>query len=209
MEAGPPQPRADDGLDPHHQLEFPKILQKPLQMTTAIIVGGPAGTGKSTVASILAERYGCPFVEGDVLHPAENVAKMAKGIPLTDDDRWGWLEQLSKTVSEKARTSESGVAIASCSMLKKVYREYLKKAAGDGVSFRFVFLYTTYEENLLRVASRKGHFMKLDMVKSQYDIMEVPEGDELLANGGEAVSVDTTNRSPDEIGELLVNELRL
>lgn len=178
-------------------------------MTTAIIVGGPAGTGKSTVASILAERYGCPFVEGDVLHPPENVAKMAKGIPLTDEDRWGWLEQLSKTVSEKARSSESGVAIASCSMLKKVYREHLKRTAGEGVSFRFVFLYTTYEETLLRVANRKGHFMKLDMVKSQYDIMEIPESDELLANGGEALSVDTTHRSPEQIGELVASELKL
>ncbi|SGZ57647.1 CIC11C00000005012 [Sungouiella intermedia] len=170
-------------------------------MATVIIVGGPAGTGKTTIASLLAEHHKCPFIEGDNLHPKENVDKMARGEPLTDDDRWGWLQTLAETAASLAKDPKnaSQVAIASCSMLKKVYRDFLEKSAGDGVTFRFVFLHTHYDELLKRVSNRQGHYMKSDMVKSQYDIMEVPSGDELLVNGGEALEVDTTDKEPENI----------
>jgi len=170
-------------------------------MATVIIVGGPAGTGKTTIASLLAEHHKCPFIEGDNLHPKENVDKMARGEPLTDDDRWGWLQTLAETAAALAKDPKnaSQVAIASCSMLKKVYRDFLERSAGDGVTFRFVFLHTHYDELLKRVSNRQGHYMKSDMVKSQYDIMEVPSGDELLVNGGEALEVDTTDKEPENI----------
>lgn len=170
-------------------------------MPTVIIVGGPAGTGKTTIASMLASEYQCPFIEGDNLHPQANVDKMARGEPLTDDDRWGWLETLSKEAAARATDPEnaSGVAIASCSMLKRVYRDYLKKWSGSQVTFRFVFLHTSYEVLMQRVSSRQGHYMKSDMVRSQYEIMEIPADSELLAAGGDAVPVDTTDKTPDTI----------
>lgn len=170
-------------------------------MATVIIVGGPAGTGKTTIASLLAEHHKAPFIEGDHLHPKENVDKMARGEPLTDDDRWGWLQTLAETAAAQAKDAQnqSKVAIASCSMLKKLYRDLLEKSAGPGVTSRFVFLHTSYEELLKRVAGRQGHYMKSDMVKSQYDIMELPSGDELLVNGGTALNVDTTDKTPEEI----------
>lgn len=178
---------------------------------TVIVVGGPAGTGKSTIAEILSKKFSCPFIEGDGLHPQPNIDKMSKGIPLTDDDRWGWLEQLSKVTASRALDpdNKSTMAIVSCSMLKKIYREHIKETSpkSEPINFRFVFLYSTFEELMKRVEGRKGHYMKSDMVKSQYDIMEVPAGDELMINGGECISVDTTGKTPamifDEILEIL------
>lgn len=178
-------------------------------MPTVVILGGPAGTGKTTIASLLAEHHQCPFIEGDHLHPKENIDKMARGEPLTDEDRWGWLEKLGLTAAGAAKdpNNASKVAVASCSMLKKVYRELLEKSGGEGVVFRFVFLHTTYDELLKRVAGRQGHYMKSDMVKSQYDIMEVPVGDELLENGGGSLNVDTTNKTPEEIFKEILDVL--
>ncbi|KAI5951842.1 hypothetical protein KGF54_004917 [Candida jiufengensis] len=179
-------------------------------MPIVIVVGGPAGTGKTTQGELLAKKFNCPFIEGDALHPKANIDKMSRGEPLTDEDRWGWLKQLSQIASEKAEEDKSKIAVVSCSMLKKVYRDYIKQNSSiKDMSFRFVFLYTTFEELLKRVGNRKGHFMKSDMVKSQYDIMEIPEQGELIKNGGEAVSVDTTNKSPDVIEKEIFSDLKL
>lgn len=175
---------------------------------TVIVVGGPAGTGKSTIADLISKHLGCPFVEGDALHPPENVAKMAEATPLTDDDRWEWLANVSLTTAEKA--SHTKVAVVSCSMLKKVYREYIKSHSGfdtSVVKFRFVFLHTTFEELIKRVGHRQGHFMKSDMVKSQFDIMEIPTEGELLSNGGDALDIDTTNKDPEAIFNEIVSAL--
>ncbi|ABN66210.2 Glucokinase [Scheffersomyces stipitis CBS 6054] len=180
--------------------------------SVVIVVGGPAGTGKTTVSQALGEHFSCPVVEGDELHPQANVDKMSSGIPLTDEDRWGWLTELSQVASSKSveGSNESKKAVVSCSMLKKVYRDHIKKSAVDGgssIEFRFVFLYTTFEELLQRVGNRKDHFMKSDMVKSQFDIMEIPEGDELLENGGEAVAVNATGKSPEQINTEVIAAL--
>lgn len=171
-----------------------------------IVVGGPAGTGKTTTASLLAEFYRCPFLEGDDLHPKENVEKMARGEPLTDDDRWKWLEELSQEASKTARTDANGICVASCSMLKKVYREHLMKFGG-GVDFRFVFLHTSMEKISARVAARQGHFMKLAMVQLQYDIMEIPKGPELVENGGLAMAVEMSDMTPKEVELYIVERL--
>lgn len=180
-------------------------------MSTVIVVGGPAGTGKTTISELLAKHFkDCPFVEGDSLHPEANIKKMSAGIPLTDEDRWGWLEKLSVTSAKKADESSQRICIVSCSMLKKVYREYITKCGRGVVSnlqLKFVFLHTTYEELMQRVGHRQGHYMKLDMVKSQFDIMEIPQGDELVVNGGGAVDIDTTGKSPEEILEIVVADL--
>lgn len=172
---------------------------------TFIVVGGPAGTGKTTIASLLSEQLGCPYLEGDDLHPQENVDKMASGQPLTDTDRWGWLSILSKNTSTLVLDEEniSNTTIVSCSMLKKIYREFIKKEANksEELKFIFIFLYTSFEELLIRVGNRKNHYMKSDMVKSQYDIMEIPKDDELVINGGESIAVDTSDKSPQQIFE--------
>lgn len=170
---------------------------------TFIVIGGPAGTGKTTVAELLSSELKCPYLEGDEFHPRENIDKMSSGLALTDDDRWGWLRVLSKTTSDKVMDpeNESKAAIVSCSMLKKIYREYIKQEAHDSdqIRFVFVFLYSTFEELLKRVGNREAHYMKSDMVKSQYDIMEIPRDEELILNRGNSLAVDTTNKSPREI----------
>lgn len=179
-----------------------------------LVVGGPAGTGKTTIAELLSQHLKCLFIEGDQLHPQANIDKMSRGEPLTDDDRWDWLKTLSVEASTKAVNDPSKLSVVSCSMLKKAYRDHIKQSAthgheNDEITFRFIFLYTTFEELLKRVGQRQNHYMKSDMVKSQYDIMEVPQGAELYANGGEALPVDTTDKSPDAIYEEIVKSLHL
>lgn len=164
---------------------------------SVFVVGGPAGTGKSTLASLLANHFSCPFVEGDELHPPSNVQKMSLGQALTDEDRWDWLAKISQVASERALDPQnpSKIAIISCSMLKKIYRDHIKESTGTDkpIKFKFVFLYTTFEELINRVNGRKGHFMKSDMVETQYKIMEIPEKDD------EGVPIDSTGKSPEEI----------
>lgn len=175
---------------------------------TVIVVGGPAGTGKTTQGELLAKNYKCEFIEGDALHPKANIDKMSAGIPLTDDDRWGWLDQISKKSSSSAIDPEnnSHISVVSCSMLKKVYRDYIKEhSVSTDVVFRFVFIYTTFEELMKRVSNRKGHYMKSDMVKSQYDIMEIPQGDELLSKGGDCIAIDATDKSPEVIFKEIID----
>lgn len=191
-------------------------LGDPVSQPHVLVVGGPAGTGKSTIAELLSKHFQCPFTEGDLLHSAENVAKMSRGEPLTDDDRWGWLKNLSEVSTAKAfdPSNTSNVSIVSCSMLKKVYRDYIKQVANESqhngkIVFRFIFLYTSFEELLQRVGQRQNHYMKSDMVKSQYDIMEIPLGDELLSAGGEALSVDTSAKSPDSIYKEIIDNLTM
>ncbi|KAK6465357.1 P-loop containing nucleoside triphosphate hydrolase protein [Scheffersomyces coipomensis] len=188
-------------------------MTQSLIQSTVIVVGGPAGTGKTTTATALADHFSSPFIEGDVLHPQVNVDKMSKGIPLTDDDRWDWLKTLSQqtSIASLDKDNKSNIAIVSCSMLKKVYRDYIKlnSTNHNHIRFRFVFLYTTFEELINRVENRKGHFMKSDMVKSQYEIMEIPEGVELVSNGGDSIAIDATGKTPEQINKEVIDSLAL
>ena len=102
--------------------------EKPL-----LVVIGVAGSGKTTLASRLAERLGVPFVEGDSLHPAANVKKMASGIPLTDEDRWPWLEAIGERMEEE-RSTGHGVVVA-CSALKRAYRDCLRSEVHGKIAF--------------------------------------------------------------------------
>lgn len=169
------------------------------------MIGGPAGTGKTTAASKLSAHFGCPYIEGDALHPTGNIRKMSKGIPLTDDDRWEWLEKLTKTTVEKCKDSDSHMAIVTCSMLKKLYRQLIRECSSAKVIF--CFLYATFEELVNRVENRQNHYMKSDMVRSQYEIMEVPGGEEMVDNGGDCLVVDTTDKNTDEIYEELCRKI--
>lgn len=136
-----------------------------------IIVGGSAGSGKSTVGYNLANYLECPFIDGDDLHPAANIEKMAHGIPLTDDDRWGWLEAVGRQGSAAAK--QSGTAVVACSALSKAHRDKIR--ASSSVPVRIVMLNISRPELERRIRSRKNHFMKADMLDSQLATLQVPD----------------------------------
>jgi gluconokinase len=140
----------------------------------AIIVMGVSGSGKSTIAAALARELRCPFLEGDDFHSPESVEKMRSGTPLTDDDRWPWLDRLSRAISEAA--AGNGIAVASCSALKKVHRDRLRRAID--VPARFVLMDPSPDELARRVAGRTGHFMPPALLGSQLDALERPHADE-------------------------------
>ncbi len=133
-----------------------------------IVVMGVSGSGKTTVARELAARLGARYLEADDLHPAANVAKMASGIPLDDDDRWPWLAALRREMRK-----ESDVVVA-CSALRRPYRDMLRGAGG----VRFLYLAVDHDEAVRRVTARTGHYMHAEMVASQFAALEPPTPDE-------------------------------
>ncbi len=142
-------------------------------MSTHLVVMGVSGTGKSTVAKALQERLGWPFAEGDDLHPAANVAKMAAGIPLEDADRWPWLDVITAWTSEQAAEGHS--TIVTCSALRRAYRDRMRNAADGTV---FVHLVGSPELLAERMGAREGHFMPASLLASQLDTLEPLEPDE-------------------------------
>ncbi|MGP4805954.1 gluconokinase [Agrobacterium cavarae] len=165
-------------------------------MKQAIIVMGVSGCGKSTVGAELAEELGMPFQEGDRLHPKANVEKMSAGTPLTDEDRWPWLDLVG---AELRQGYEAGGVVISCSALKKSYRDRLRTACGGPLAF--VFLEGSVELLTRRMGARKGHFMPLSLLKTQLDTLEVPTGEP----GVVTVNIDAT---PDEIVETALKGLK-
>jgi len=151
---------------------------------------GVSGSGKSTVGRALAERLGWDFAEGDELHPPENVAKMAAGMPLTDADRRPWLERIADWIRDERAQGRDGVV--TCSALKREYRGIL---AVDGV--RFVYLRGTVALIHQRLQQRTGHFMPASLLGSQLDTLEEPAADE------DALPLDV-DRSPDELVDEIV-----
>ena len=137
-----------------------------------IVFMGVSGCGKTTIGKKTAAILGVPFYEGDDYHPEENVEKMSQGISLTDEDRDGWLDTLSKLISEKVDDGESGVL--SCSALKKKYREKLRV---DPERVCFIYLKGSYDLIWSRMQVRTGHYMPADLLKSQFDDLEEPEND--------------------------------
>lgn len=137
-----------------------------------IVITGVSGSGKTTIGRKVAQRLGWPFYDGDDFHPPENIAKMSAGIPLTDEDRAGWLDALASLVRKKTEAGENG--ILACSALKKAYRDVLRR--GDWTKTRFVYLKGSYEVVLERMKSRGAHFMKPEMLQSQFAILEEPRG---------------------------------
>lgn len=133
-----------------------------------VVVMGVAGSGKTTVAHALGDRWLVDVVDADELHPAENVAKMSAGEPLTDDDRGPWLAALADVLASSADV------VVTCSALKRSYRDVLR-SAGD---VRFVLLDVDPDTARRRVGERAGHFMGVDMVDSQFATLERPSADE-------------------------------
>lgn len=140
-------------------------------MGDVIIVMGVSGSGKTTIGSALAKAAGGAFFEGDSYHSLANVEKMRAGIPLTDDDRQGWLETLRDLIAAEGR--KPGIMVLACSALKESYRRILCEKA-EGV--RFVFL--TGPEALLRerMEARAGHYMPAGLLASQLETLEAPAG---------------------------------
>ncbi|KAI5800114.1 P-loop containing nucleoside triphosphate hydrolase protein [Geopyxis carbonaria] len=143
------------------------------------IITGPAGCGKSSVALHLAKKLNLPYIEGDDYHPEANIEKMANGIPLTDDDRWDWLETIRNQAVHELEGGAAG-CVVTCSCLKRKYRDVIRLASRDAedVVVRFVYLQASEELLLSRVKARANHYMKDDMVKSQFEALEEPDNTE-------------------------------
>jgi gluconokinase len=162
-------------------------------VTVSLVVMGVSGSGKTTLADALGERLGWPVIEGDELHPAANVAKMRAGHPLTDEDRWPWLDAVAARIGEHEAAGRS--CVVTCSALRRIYRDRL---ARGHPSVRFVQV--TAEPSVLRerISRRTGHFMPASLLQSQLDTLEPLETDEpgvVLEQAPVATLVDEVVRS--------------
>ena len=172
--------RADDGA-PREELQPDEIQH--------LVIMGVAGSGKTTLADLLDDRLGRLYAEADDFHPQANIDKMAAGTPLTDEDRWPWLDAIRDWLTEQTRAGRS--AIVTCSALKRVYRDVLREAEG-----RVRFVHLTAPPTLLedRMAHREGHFMPTTLLPSQLATLEPLDPDE----DGVSVVVDVP---PDEVAD--------
>ncbi len=143
-------------------------------MSNVFVVMGVSGCGKTTVGQAMAEHFGCPFYDGDDFHPPENVAKMVSGVPLNDDDRAPWLARLHDLLAEHIGRGET--AVLACSALKKKYRDQLQVNG----RVQFVYLHGSFDLIWQRMQARKNHYMKAEMLQSQFDTLEPPSVDEAL-----------------------------
>ena len=141
----------------------------------ALVVMGVSGSGKTSVGIGLAKRLGLDFVDGDDLHPAANVAKMSRGEPLDDDDRWPWLDRVGAILVDRA-AHPAGIAVA-CSALRRTYRDRIRSTAGPNGAL-FVFLDISPDVSRQRLGNRPGHFMPVSLVESQFATLERPAPDE-------------------------------
>lgn len=159
-------------------------------MTRPVVVIGVSGSGKSTIGAALARRLGVPFGDADHLHPPANIAKMAAGEPLTDDDRYPWLDSVGQWLA----AHPSGVM--SCSALKRAYRDRLRR---HSPSAYFLHLRGRPELIAQRLAARPGHFMPATLLQSQLDTLEPLGADE------PGVTVDIDDRDVDAVVDAFLN----
>src|SRR5882672_2284293 len=139
----------------------------------ALVVMGVSGSGKSTIGEKLAQRLGWSYEDGDRFHPASNVAKMSAGQPLTDEDRWPWLQAIANEIDRVCKAGEH--AVIACSALKRPYRDILVHGRQD---VRIIYLQGTQDLIASRLALRKGHFMPPGLLASQFGTLEPPDASE-------------------------------
>jgi gluconokinase len=150
------------------------------------VVMGVSGSGKTTVGEALAQKLNVPFYDADDYHPPENVAKMSSGIPLNDADRAPWLDRLHDIISDHIAAGTS--AVLTCSALKQAYQDRLR---GGHTNVQFVYLDGSFDLIWERMAAREGHYMKSEMLQSQFEALEQPSEKEAI--------VISVALSPDEI----------
>ena len=158
---------------------------------------GVSGSGKTTVGRLLAQALKLPFQDGDELHPPDNIARMAAGVPLTDADRQGWLESIGRRLAVAGGRRRDGVVVA-CSALKRAYRDQLRAAAPD---LQLVHLHGDTALLAERLAARRDHYMPASMLPSQLAALEAPGPDE------GAMAFDVA-QPPEAIVESVCRQLR-
>jgi gluconokinase len=160
---------------------------------TALVVMGVSGSGKTTVAELLAKKLGWPFMEGDRLHPPANVEKMRQGIPLTDADRAPWLDRIGEELKSWGAERKSGVL--TCSALKRAYRDRIRSARPD---VRFIYIKGSEALISARVAARHHEFMPASLLRSQFNTLEEPTPDE-----PGIVTVDAGGSAEEEVAAVI------
>jgi carbohydrate kinase (thermoresistant glucokinase family) len=161
-------------------------------VTASLVIMGVSGCGKSTLGRSLADALGRRFVEGDTLHPPANVAKMARGIPLEDADRWPFLEHVAAAITAAA----AAPLVITCSALKRSYRDFLRARTGD-----LTFVLPLLDRKTLerRLAARHDHFMPSSLLDSQLATLELPWPDE------RAIRVDGTTPLPQQVAAVVAH----
>jgi gluconokinase len=183
------------GNDHRPQRVWSAALAHAVAKPVIVVVMGVSGSGKTTVAALLAAALGCQFQEGDDLHPRENVEKMHGGTPLTDADRMGWLHKIAEEIDGWRARGESGVL--TCSALKRSYRDII---IGSRPDVTLVYLKGSYDLIRRRMVARHEHFMPVALLDSQFATLQEPTPDE------HPITVDVSGR-PADIAVEIVHQL--
>jgi gluconokinase len=162
-----------------------------------VLLAGVSGCGKSTVGQLLASLLDWPFIDGDSLHPAANIAKMRAGVPLSDEDRWPWLDVVAAVIDDHIAAGRS--AVITCSALKRSYRDLLLTGRPTA---RMVFLDAGRDLLAARLAVRHGHFFRADLLDSQLATLEKPQP-------AEQVLTVSAAGPADQVAEQVIRQLRL
>mmetsp|Transcript_34854 Transcript_34854/g.137652 ORF Transcript_34854/g.137652 Transcript_34854/m.137652 type:complete len:192 (+) Transcript_34854:3350-3925(+) len=141
-------------------------------MKYVIVLMGVSSCGKTSIGLALAKQVHRPFIDGDDLHPAENIEKMRSGVPLNDEDRFPWLLKVA-SVANEGDAEEGLVGIIACSCLKRIYRDFLRREVHHPVVF--VHLDGSFEKVRERMEARSGHFMPVHLLSDQFSQLERPE----------------------------------
>jgi gluconokinase len=173
------------------------VADDPAGIPCALIVMGVAGSGKSTIGDKLAERLNWNYEDGDKFHPANNVAKMSAGHPLTDEDRWPWLQAIADEIDRVCKAGQR--VVIACSALKRAYRDILVHGRSD---VRIIFLNGSEPLIASRLAQRQHHFMPRELLASQFKTLEPPDASEHPVT----VSIDG---SVDAIVDDIAHQLKL
>ncbi|WP_139000758.1 NADP-dependent phosphogluconate dehydrogenase [Hyunsoonleella aestuarii] len=163
-------------------------------MNRVIFIMGVSGSGKSTIGSRLAKVLSTPFFDGDDFHPEANVTKMSNGIPLNDEDRYGWLQTLNKLAKEQLQKNSCVIV---CSALKRSYRKILSEGIISNI--KWVYLSGSFNQIKERINKRSNHFMSSELLQSQFDTLECPQ---------DAIIIDIS-LSPEDIVEKIRNEIEV